>query len=143
METTSEIKDLMLADKEKEIEQQGNKVEEQIAVPETQLATLASTTNDDQGQENEQSRLESIEEITTQQSLLCKEAQSKTHNERTSHIKKVTVSGKSGLLVGIINGEESNINQNIEDVSASDDSFGVVGIGRNIDTTEFFRRFRQ
>jgi Fungal N-terminal domain of STAND proteins len=58
-------------------------------------------------------------------------------------IKKVTVSGKSGLLVGIINGEESNINQNIEDVSASDDSFGVVGIGRNIDTTEFFRRFRQ
>jgi hypothetical protein len=140
METTSEIKDLMLASKEKEIEQQGNKVEEQIAVTETQLATLASTSNNDQGQENEQSR---FEEITQQQSLLCKEVQSKTHNERTSHIKKVTVSGKSGLLVGIINGEESNINQNIEDVSASDDSFGVVGIGRNIDTAEFFRRFRQ
>jgi hypothetical protein len=148
MQTTSEIKVMMLAGKEKEIKQQGKIVDEQIAVTETQLEQLASTSND-QGQENEQSRLELIDNIKQQRNLLyqyrqmCEEAQSKIHCEHTGqNIKRVTLSGKSNLLVGIINadGEELNIKQNIEDVSAKDDSVGVVGIARNIDTTGFFRR---
>jgi hypothetical protein len=148
MQTTSEIKVMMLAGKEKEIKQEGKIVDEQIVVTETQLEQLASTSND-QGQENEQSRLEQVDDIKQQRRLLyqyrqmCEEGQSKTHCERTGqNIKKITLSGKSHLLVGIINadGEESNIKQNIEDVSAKDDSVGVVGMARNIDTTGFFRR---
>jgi small-conductance mechanosensitive channel len=149
MQTTSEIKAMMLASKEKEIQQQGKNVDEQIAVTEAQLAQLASTSNDSQGQGNEKTQLELIDDIRQQRSLLyqyrqmCKEAQSKTHNECAGqNIKQVTLS-QSHLLVGIINadGEELNFKQSIEDVSAKDNSFGVVGIARNIDTTAFFRRF--
>jgi hypothetical protein len=140
---------MMLAQKEKEIEQQGNQVDEQIAETEVQLVRVTSTSNNDQGQENEQNRLEVIEDIKQQQGILhlyrqmCKEAQAIVHSESTGqNIKQVTLSSSSRLMVGIINadGEESKIKQNIGDVSATDNSFGVVGIGRNIDTTEFFRR---
>jgi hypothetical protein len=140
------MKMMMLAGKENKIKQQNQDLDRQIAVIETQLQQL-SQLNHDQSQEIEHSRMELVEDIKRQRSLIdqyrevCEGAQSKMHYERTGQkIKNVRMTDESNLLVGIINaeGEESKIRQEIEDISAESRSTGVVGIARNVDVSKFF-----
>ena len=143
-----EMKEMMLKRNETDLHQEIARADGQKSDIESTLQQLSAGDRTQLSEESEQSRQDLLQEIRQQQASndafrkMCEEALSKTVYERTGQkIKGVRATNYSSALAGFINtsGEESNIDQDISDVTADNQSVAVAGVIKNLN----FKDLRQ
>jgi hypothetical protein len=143
-----EMKEIMLKQNETVLHQEIARADGQKMDIESTLRQLSVGDRIQTNEESEQSRQDLLQEIRQQQASndafrkMCEESLSKTVYERTGQkIKGVRATNYSSALAGFINtsGEESNIDQDISDVTADNQSIAVAGVIKNLN----FKDLRQ
>ena len=142
------MKEIMLKQNETVLHQKIARADGQKTDIESTLRQLSVGDRTHLNEESEQSRQDLLLEIRQQQASndafrkMCEESLSKTVYERTGQkIKGVRATNYSSALAGFINtsGEESNIDQDISDVTADNQSVAVAGVIKNLN----FKDLRQ
>jgi hypothetical protein len=137
-----EMKETMLKQNETVLHQEIARADGQKMDIESTLQQLSVGDRTQLSGESEQSRQDLLQEFRQQQASndafrkMCEEALSRTVYERTGQkIKGVRATNYSSALAGFINtsGEESNIDQDISDVTADNRSVAVAGVIKNFD----------
>ncbi|KAI9674004.1 MAG: hypothetical protein M1822_009581 [Bathelium mastoideum] len=135
-----EMKDVMLQQNENVVQKEiGQTGDARADIERALQEALAKHVSDE---ELEQNRQELVQELRQQQASndalrqMCEQAISKTAYERIGqNIKSVKGTDQSIAVAGYINttGEESNIDQDISDITAHNRSFAGAGVIKNLD----------
>ena len=142
------MKEIMLKQNETVLHQEIARADGQKTDIESTLRQLSVGDRIQTNEESEQSRQDLLQEIRQQQTSndafrkMGEESLSKTVYERTGQkIKGVRATNYSSALAGFINtsGEESNIDQDISDVTADNQSIAVAGVIKNLNFKDLRR----
>lgn len=137
-----EMKDMMLKQNESVVRVELARADGQSLEIERDLRQLTVVDSSPSSGESMQSRQELIQEILKQQVSnnafqdVCEEVHSRTVFERTrQNIKGIRASEDSTAVAGFVNtsAEESQINQDISDITAEKRSFAGAGVMKDLD----------